>query len=120
MTVELPPFEWLLARVVITGILLALYAYDFLHVLDAWRDQRDWSEQASLRALIKSGILVFGIAVIFIGAVNAAFFLNDPVVRDALRFAGNVLLGVLLVGGIALVTSWEVGRRRSRRLGDRK
>ena len=106
---ELPSFDVLLIRVLVSGVILTLYAYDFVRVFDQWRDISDRRKGSSFRALIKSLNLTLGLLIIFIGALTSAFFSDDPVIRDALRFSGYVLLGSLLVGGIALVYSWMAG-----------
>lgn len=109
MTTELPAYDILIIRVGVSGVILALYAYDFIRVFDQWRDNNDRRRGSSFRALIKSLNLTLGLLIIFIGAVTSAFFSDDPFIRDALRFSGYVLLGSLLVGGIALVYSWVNG-----------
>jgi undecaprenyl pyrophosphate phosphatase UppP len=103
---ELPTFDVLLIRVLVSGAILVLYAYDLVRVFDQWRDNRDRRKGSSFRAVVKSVNLNLGLLIIFIGAITSAFFADDPVIRDALRFSGYVLLGSLMVGGIALVYSW--------------
>jgi undecaprenyl pyrophosphate phosphatase UppP len=95
---ELPTFDVLLIRVLVSGAILVLYAYDLVRVFDQWRDNRDRRKGSSFRAVVKSVNLNLGLLIIF--------FADDPVIRDALRFSGYVLLGSLMVGGIALVYSW--------------
>lgn len=112
MTTELPDFPTLVVRVVVTGIILVLYVYDLVKTFNHWRDG-DRRYSGSFRGLIKSVNLTVGLMIIFIGAVTAAFFSNDPFIRDLLRFLGYVLLGTLLVGGIALTYSWWSDRRHS-------
>lgn len=109
MTTELPDYDVLLIRVGVSAVILALYAYDFARVFDQWREGTDRRRGSSFRALIKSLNLTLGLTIIFLGAVTAAFFSSSPVIRDALRFSGYVLLGTLLVGGLALVYSWVNG-----------
>jgi undecaprenyl pyrophosphate phosphatase UppP len=103
---ELPAYDILLIRVVVSAAILALYAYDLVRVFDHWLEGTDRRRGSSFRALIKSVNLNLGLAIIFLGAITSAFFADDPAIRDGLRFAGYVLLGTLLVGGIALVGSW--------------
>lgn len=107
---ELPTFDVLLIRVLLSGVILAMYAYDLVRVFDQWRDETDRRRGSSFRAVVKSLNLNLGLWIIFLGAVTSAFFANDPAIRDGLRFAGYVLLGTLLVGGIALVYSWRTDR----------
>jgi hypothetical protein len=108
MTVLIGPDWWLLlARAVVASALLFLYAYDFTRVLDAWRDPNDRRHGSSFRALIKSSCLVLGMLSIFVGALNAAFFNDSPLIREGLRAFGYVLLGILLVGGLGLMMSWR-------------
>jgi undecaprenyl pyrophosphate phosphatase UppP len=109
VTTELPTYDVLLIRVAVSSVILALYAYDFVRVFDQWRDLTDRRRGSSFRALIKSLNLTLGLTIIFLGAITSAFFADDPTIRDGLRFAGYVLLGTLLVGGIALVYSWVQG-----------
>lgn len=109
MTTELPDYPILVARVLVTGIILILYLYDLVKVFDHWREGTDRRRGSTFRALIKSINLTLGLVIIFTGAVTAAFFSQDAFVRDALRMLGYVLLGSLLVGGMALVGSWWRG-----------
>ena len=81
----------------------------FIRVVDQWRDLTDRRKGSSFRAVVKSVNLNLGLWIIFIGAVTSAFFADDTVIRDALRFSGYVLLGSLMVGGIALCYSWMAG-----------
>ena len=108
---ELPAFDILLIRVLVSGAILVLYAYDLVRVVDQWRDLTDRRKGSSLRAVIKSLNLNIGLWIIFLGSLTAAFFADSPAIRDALRFSGYVLLGSLLVGGIALVYSWLAGEK---------
>lgn len=113
MTTTLPDYPILLMRVLVSGIILALYLYDLARVFSSWRSGTDRRAGSGFRALIKSINLNLGLIIIFLGAVTSAFFANDPFVRDVLRSLGYVLLGSLLVGGIALVASW-IGTPRER------
>ncbi len=106
---ELPAFDILLIRVLVSGAILVMYAYDLVRVFDQWRDLSDRRRGSSFRAVIKSVNLNLGLLIIFIGALTSAFFSDDVVIRDALRFSGYVLLGTLMVGGIALCYSWMAG-----------
>ena len=110
----LPEFELLLARVVLVGLMLALYGYDWYRLLDMWLDAKDRRRGSTFRALIKSSVLVVLILVVFLGSVNSAFFNDNPMLRDGLRFAGYVLTGVAFVGGIALAWDWLQYDRRGR------
>lgn len=109
MTTQLPDYDVLLVRVLVSAAILALYAYDFIRVFDQWRDNSDRRRGSSFRALVKSLNLTLGLLIIFLGAITSAFFSGTPEIRDALRFSGYVLLGTLLVGGLALVYSWMAG-----------
>lgn len=104
--IPLPPFEVLFARVIATGLVFVLFAYDWQRVLRQYVARRD-TDGSDFRALVKSSLLVIGLLLVFTGAVNAAFFADEPTVRETLRAVGNVLLGMLVVGGLALVASWR-------------
>lgn len=117
-TTVLPDFTTLVIRVVVTGAILILFSYDLAKTFNHWRDG-DRRYSGSFRGLIKSVNLTIGLLIIFIGAVTAAFFADDPFLRDLLRFLGYILLGTLLVGGIALTYSWFQEKRYERIEGER-
>lgn len=107
----LPAFEILVARVVLMAVMLALYGYDWFRLLDMWIDAHERRRGSTFRALIKSSVLVVLILVVLIGSINAAFFNENEVLREAARFIGYVLTGVAFVGGIALVWDWRQNDR---------
>ncbi len=108
MTTELPDFYVLMGRTLVSAALVLLYGYDFLRVVDAWRDVKERRRRSGqFRAVIKSSVLMLGLFIIFVNAINATFFSQNETVRDALRFLTYILLGTLLVGGVALVSSWQ-------------
>lgn len=113
--VILPPFEVLVARVVMCLILVGLYGYDWWRVLDGWRSQGSMDRRhdgSNFRELIRSSLLFGSLIVILLGSINGAFFADDPAIREGLRYAGYALLGLLVVGGFGLVGSWARSRRR--------
>ena len=105
MITQLPDYPILIGRLALATVIWGLYTYDFVKAFDVWLDGND-RRGSDLRAVIRSFNLSLGLLIIVLGAVTAAFFSNFPVIRDALRFSGYVLLGTLFVGGIALAYSW--------------
>jgi hypothetical protein len=61
----------------------------------------------AFRGVVKSLVIVTGLIIIVLNASIGLFFARDEFTADILRFLTYVLLGSLLVGGIALVTSWR-------------
>ena len=106
VTVQLD-IEILITRVVLTSLILALYAYDLYRVFRKWIREPLRSRGVQFRALIRSSVLCMIIAVVLIGSVNSVIFNDNPMIRDALRFVGYVLIGAALVGGVALVADWR-------------
>lgn len=107
---ELPSPEILISRVIISGIILGLYVFDFAKVFDNYRDRRARWTGAPFRSVIRSSQILFGVMLIFMSAINGAFFVTNesPIgtfISTTLRYSGFVLLGMLLVGGLALVWS---------------
>lgn len=117
MVSVLPDYPILIGRVILSTILLGLYAFDLLNVFDRWIDGKDRRKGSDLRALVKSINLNLGLLIILLGAVTQAFFNDNPLVRDILRWLGYTLLGTLLVGGIALAYSWIEERRALKSVG---
>jgi hypothetical protein len=106
--IPLPPFEVLVARVLLTGATLGLFTYDWSRAFRQYVSKTDRRKDGSaFRALIRSSVLMLGLLVVFLGTLNGAFFADEPTIREGLRFAGTVVLGMLLVGGIGLVGSWK-------------
>jgi hypothetical protein len=102
-----PDFLLFLTRAVVTGVMLFTYGYDWVRVLDQYRDPHDRRRASTFRALIKSSVLTVLILVVFLGSVNGAFFQDNPEVASALRWAAWILTVSAFIGGFALVTSWK-------------
>lgn len=100
-------FWILIVRILLTTAILVMYGYDWSRVYRKWICEPARNRGANFRALIRSSVLCLIIAVVLIGAVNAAFFDDNETIRFALRFVGYVLIGTALVGGIALVSDWR-------------
>ena len=107
MSVELPEPGVLYARALVALILTTMYAYNVVRAYRVWHVDRDWD---TYRQFLMAFELVFGVALIFTGYINTAFFASNGWATDVLRTFGYLLLGVLLVGGGTLVVSWRKPR----------
>lgn len=102
--IELPDQGILYIRVAIGFALLVMYAYNIIRAYREWHRDRHWD---TFRQFIMAFELVFGVALIFTGYLNTAFFAQNEQVTGWLRGIGYGLLGVLLVGGFTLLFSWR-------------
>jgi hypothetical protein len=101
---ELPEPGVLYARVAVGFVLLLMYSYNIGKAYREWHRDRDWE---TYRQFLMAFELMFGVALIFSGYVNTAFFAQNEWATDVIRTFGYLLLGVLLVGGGTLVFSWR-------------
>jgi hypothetical protein len=72
--VELPDQSILLARVIVGGLLLAMYTYNIVRAYHTWHVDRDWD---SFRQFLMAFELEFGVLLIFTGYINQAFFAQN-------------------------------------------
>lgn len=103
-TTELPDFSVRLARLAVCTVIVLFYVFDFASVMAAYRKSERRTGMA-LRSVIRSSQILFGVVIIWIGALSVAFFPHNDVSTTLLRYSGYVLLGGLLVGGGTLVWS---------------